>query len=149
MTDDAEAAFLGYGEALADAIDAALPGWVVRCVVERAPELRDEAEAAGERARLEVGAQVRALLAADLDEQQAGPLSLLRAAVRYPTEVLQRAGVAPVARDDFAERAFPGDVYDLSPAAFADIDPALTEPGIVWGAAKAHVHKLRRRRSAP
>ena len=37
-------------------------------------------------------------------------------------------------------RNFPDDVYDLSPATFADVDPALHEPGLVWGAAKAHVH---------
>ena len=44
------------------------------------------------------------------------------------------------------ERAFPDDVYDLAPASFADVDPALHEPGLVWGAAKAHVHLARRRR---
>jgi hypothetical protein len=37
-------------------------------------------------------------------------------------------------------------VYDLSPAAFADLDPSLREPGLTWGAAKAHVHLARRRR---
>jgi hypothetical protein len=37
-------------------------------------------------------------------------------------------------------------VYDLTPASFADVDPALHEPGLVWGAAKAHVHLARRRR---
>jgi hypothetical protein len=43
-------------------------------------------------------------------------------------------------------RSFPDDVYDLTPASFADVDPALHEPGLVWGAAKAHVHLARRRR---
>ena len=36
-------------------------------------------------------------------------------------------------------------LYDLSPASFADLAPALKEPGLVWGAAKAHVHLSRRR----
>jgi hypothetical protein len=89
--------------------------------------------------------ELRALLAADVDAQRANPLALLRAAVRHPTEVLRAAGVAPVARDEFAEHSFPDDIYDLSPAAFADVDPSLTELGIVWGAAKAHVILTRRR----
>jgi hypothetical protein len=58
--------------------------------------------------------------------------------------VLREAGARPVARDAQAQRHFPDDLYDLTPASFADIDPALHEPGLVWGAAKAHVH-LRRR----
>ena len=80
----------------------------------------------------------------DIDEQRSTPLTLLRGAVRYPTEVLRRAGVEPTGeRDDVRVRLFPDDVYDLSPAAFADVDPRLTEPGLVWGAAKAYEH-LRR-----
>ena len=55
------------------------------------------------------------------------------------------AGVPAVVRDEFAERAFPGDVYDLAIASFADLDTALHEPGLVWGAAKAHVVLARRR----
>ena len=68
------------------------------------------------------------------------------AAVRYPTAVLVGAGVPPVERDEFTERRFPEDVYDLAPATFADLDPSLHEPGLTWGAAKAHVHLARRRR---
>ena len=52
---------------------------------------------------------------------------------------------AKVVRDAHAERLFPDDDYDLSPGAFADVDPALHEPGLVWGAAKAHVIMARRR----
>jgi hypothetical protein len=51
-----------------------------------------------------------------------------------------------VARDEFSERNFPDDTYDLTPASFADVDPSLHEPGLEWGAAKAHVHLARRRR---
>ena len=65
---------------------------------------------------------------------------MLRTLVRYPTDVLRSAGARPVTRDEFAVRNFRDDVYDLSPATFADVDPALHEPGLVWGAAKAHVH---------
>ena len=73
------------------------------------------------------------------------PLAIVRGAVTHPTAVLLRAGVSPVVRDDFAEANFPDDIYDLSPAAFSDIDDRLHEPGLRWGAAKAHTH-LRRRR---
>ncbi len=71
---------------------------------------------------------------------------MLRSLVPYPTAVLRAAGARPVARDEFAARNFPHDAYDLSPATFADVDPACTSPGLVWGAAKAHVHLARRRR---
>jgi hypothetical protein len=89
---------------------------------------------------------VRALLETDVDEQRTGPLAIVREAVVHPTGVLARAGVPPVVRDEHAERLFPDDAYDLTPGAFADLDPALHEPGLVWGAAKAHVVLARRRR---
>ena len=141
-----------HATALADAVDVALPRWVERSVTRimvawtgGPPDAAvvDAARDAGRRAAEEVGAEVRALLAADIDEQWTTPLSLLRAAVRYPTRVLQDAGVPPVERDPIQERLLPGDIYDLSPASFADVDPALAEPGMVWGAAKALAHRRR------
>lgn len=139
---------------LAAAVEEALPRWVERSVARllraytgsAGPEPMEQAVAAGARARAEVGGRVRALLESDIDDQRANPLALLRGAVGYPTEVLRRAGVPPVVRDDFAESRFPDDVYDLTPASFADLDPALHEPGLEWGAAKAWAH---RRRHAP
>jgi len=146
-----------YAAALVEAIEELLPTWVERSVttvLEAAGAavgdgVRAEAADAGRRAAAEVGAAVRALLSADIDEQRSNPLSLLRDAVRYPTEVLRRAGAVPVPvgeRDDVKVRLFPDDVYDLSPATFADIDPRLTEPGLVWGAAKAYEHLRRHKR---
>ena len=144
-----------HATALADAIEAALPGWVERSVARRMaeaarsePEVTVAATAAGVRAQREIGPRVRALLDADIDEQRSTPLSLLREAARYPTEVLRAAGVDPVERDEMQERLFPDDVYDLAPATFADVDPALTEPGLAWGAAKAWTHRRRHRASA-
>ena len=64
-------------------------------------------------------------------------------AARYPTEVLRAAGVEPVERDEMQERLFPQDVYDVAPATFADVDPALAEPGLAWSAAKAWTHRRR------
>ena len=144
-----EAAFADISSALADAIDAAIEGWVRRVVIERSsaagvPVADDAIAAAASRCRAEVSPRVRALLSADLDDQRSTPLALLRRAVVFPTEVLRAAGVPPVPRDDFATRAFPEDVYALSPASFADLDESVHEPGLVWGAAKAHVHLARR-----
>jgi len=80
---------------LADGAIAALPGWVERCVVEAceragvtAQELGELAQAAGEQCVAEIGPPLRDLLATDVDEQQTTPLSVLRGAVRFPTEVL-------------------------------------------------------------
>lgn len=148
------AALARYATALADGVDAALPGWVERSVATRlagAGRAADEdlaaaARRAGAAARDDVGAAVRALLARDVDDQPTGPLALLRGAVRYPTAVLATAGVPPLPRDEIDRRLHPDDDYDLSPASFADVDPALHEPGLTWGAAKAHVVLARRRR---
>jgi hypothetical protein len=155
---EAEQALLDYGQALADAVEAALPGWVVRSV-ERLmfawqgddrvdPRVLSAAAEAGARAATDVGRELRALLAVDIDEQRINPLTLLRRAVRYPAAVLADAGVPPIVRDEQSERMFPDDIYGLSPASFADIDASLHEPGLAWGAAKAHVHLARRRGGA-
>ena len=132
-----------HARALADGIEAALPDWVVRCVTRFAPEARVDAEEAGRRAAADIGAAVRELLAQDIDEQHSTPLTILRGAVAYPTEVLRGVGAEPVDRDPYAVERFPDDDYDLTPATFADIDPALADLGIAWGAAKAFAHKQR------
>ncbi len=132
-------------------IDASLAGWVERSV-ERVltayrgsvdPQVMAEARAAGEAAQADIVPRVRALLTADIDEQRTNPLSILRQAVPYPTEVLRRAGVPAVERDRFAADRFPDDDYDLTPASFADIHPSLLDAGVAWGAAKAWAHKQR------
>jgi hypothetical protein len=138
---------------LADGIVAALPAWVLASVTRVADawrpglgaELAPAARAEGAEAAATVGARVRELLGRDVDDQATGPLALLRDAVPYPTRVLAAAGVPEVVRDEFAERAFPADVYGLAPASFADLDPDLREPGLIWGAAKAHVVLARRK----
>lgn len=142
-----------YAGALADGIERALPVWVRRCVVERADAWRPglgevveaAAEEAGARAVEAVVADLRALLATDVDDQRTGPLALVRGAVVHPTRILAEAGVPEVERDADAEALHPDDVYDLTPGSFADLDPDLAEPGMLWGAAKAHVVLARRR----
>ena len=154
--DDPEdaAALARHAATLADGIEAAIPGWIDRSIrrvltdqgiaVDRA--LAGRIADAGRAAQAEGVRRIRPLLATDIDAQPTNPLSLVRALVPHATAVLRDAGARPVSRDEFRERSFPDDVYDLAPAAFADVDPALHEPGIVWGAGKAHVHLARRRR---
>ena len=135
-----------YGADLAAAVDRVLPGWVVRTVQRFRDDLDLEAEAAGEEARSDVGVRLRRMLETDLDQQRSNPLSILRTATRYPTQVLLAAGVPRVVREPFAVEAFPEDIYNLSPATWSDIDPALQDYGIAWSAWKAHEF-LRRRRA--
>jgi hypothetical protein len=142
-----------YAAALADAVEAALPGWVEHSVTRLVLAQRGEVPAdvladarrAGERCRTEVGGALRELLAMDVDEQPINPLTVLRLAVRYPAAVLARAGVPEVRRDEFAQRSFPHDVYGLAPATWADVHESLQEPGIVWSAWKAKTVLDRRR----
>jgi hypothetical protein len=143
-----------YAASLAGAIEAAIPGWVRRSVRrvmlawkgEVPAEVERAADEAAERARDEAGRRVGDLLARDIDEQRDTPLGILRSAVIYPTGVLQAAGVPPVERDEFRAHAFPGDIYDLAPASFADVDPALNDVALAWGAAKAMAHRRRHAR---
>jgi hypothetical protein len=145
---DDESALAAYGIALADAVEQVAAPWLRRLVEQH---LAGASATHGDRLDVAASAMVhdlRALLNQDIADQRIGPLEILRGAIPEPTAILAEANVAPVERDDFAQRNFPNDVYNLTPASFADVDPSLHEPGIVWGAAKAHVH-LRRRREAP
>jgi len=136
---------------LADAVEAAVPAWVERCVdrIYRAwagpppPAVVAEARVAGVAAAADVGPRLRALLEADIDEQRTTPLAIVRSASSYPTRVLADAGVPPVMRDARDEAMFPHDVYHLGPATFAEVDPQLNDLAIAWGAAKAWAHKRR------
>lgn len=153
---DDEAELAAIARQLGNAIYTAIPDWVIGCIESRylawskqdvlPAELAQAARAAATKAQEQAGNQVKAVLALDIDQQQVPPLSLLRSAVKYPTAILSQAGVPPVMRDEFAERNFPEDLYDLNPAAFGDVSPDLHELGMAWGAAKAFVH-LKRRRS--
>ena len=144
---DSDARLAELAEALIVGGGATLPGWGARCVAERSMPGRvvppEKVVAAGRAAADQVGERLRTLLAADVDEQWTGPLAVIRGAVRFPTDLLHDAGVRPVERDADAQRMFPDDPYDLTPAAFADVNPALQGPGLAWGAAKAFAHRRR------
>ena len=144
----------GYSAVLLTAVEEAVPRWVLTGVERRVreargrglePDEREQALLAGDHAKRQVVAELESLLETDIDAQRETPLSLIRRAVRFPSELLERLGVAPVERDQFAQRSFPSDAYDLSPATWSDVDPALQEPGLEWGAWKAHQHLARHR----
>jgi hypothetical protein len=146
---DANPALREHGLALADAITAAVPGWVRRCVERVAgPGLDAEAAAAGEDAAVELAPRLRDLLGADVDEQRVNPLALVRTAVSHPTAVLAAAGVPRPHRPPFEEEHFPDDPYGLTPMTWRDVDESLHEPGVVWGALKARAHAARHGRGA-
>ena len=140
-----------YAAALADAIEGALPRWVERCVdrTYRAwagpppGDLMTAARAAGEEARAALLPRLRQLLGADVDEQWTTPLAVCREGVAWPTKVLAGAGVPSVGRDAVDRAMFPDDPYGLTPATFADLDQAVTDPAVAWGAAKAWEHRRR------
>ncbi|HUS61710.1 MAG TPA: hypothetical protein VMY34_05905 [Acidimicrobiales bacterium] len=143
-------------DVLADAIVAAIPGWVVECVAaiagawetaggELPEEMVSRATAAGRDAQIGVGRELAVLFAADVDDQRTTPLAIVRDATRYATAVLRDAGVPPIERSAFDEERFPDDPYGLTPASLADLDESLGSLGLAWGAAKAFEHKQRHR----
>ena len=148
-TDD-DAAMQRYGQQLAEAAGPACQRWLDRVVAVVPTDRRDavvEAAILAARSSIEeeVVAPLRSLLATDVDEQRTNPLAVLRRLAPIGATVLDAAGALPVPRDRDAERLHPDDVFDLTPGSFADVDPTLHEPGMIWGAAKAHVHLARRR----
>jgi hypothetical protein len=125
-----------------------VPEWIERCVSRFGLPIDDAARAAARAAGEEVAQRLSALLALDVEAQRTTPLSVLRDATHYATDVLAAAGIAPVRRDEMRVRSFPDDVYDLAPATWSDIDERLHEPGLVWGASKARAVIDRHRRPA-
>lgn len=138
-------------------IDAAAHEWLVRCVTKTyvqqlgTPRLEVEeklvaaAQVAAEQGRAYVAAELSRELSKDVDEQRVNPLQVLRNAVTFPTRVLREFGVPTVTRDEMDARMMPDDVFGLSPAHWTDVHESLLEPGVIWGAAKAHKVLQRRR----
>ncbi|MEO0493439.1 MAG: hypothetical protein AAF081_08480 [Actinomycetota bacterium] len=149
---DDETQLAAFALDLAHRVDGALDAWVRRSLTIAAAAggvtVDDSAlPAVVDATRAAVMPDLRRVLAADVDAGAGSPLAALRGAVGPMTELLDRWGAARPPRDEFLERQFPGDPYHLGPAAFSDVHEDLHEPGLVWGAARAHVH-LRRRREA-
>lgn len=146
---DDEARLAAFAHELVERVDAAIAGWVVRSLRDKGGLGFVEADVAPvvDATRNAIMPALRQILGADVDAGGGSPLAALRAGVGPMTERLTAWGAARPPRDEFQERQFPGDPYELGPAAFADVDLDLHEPGLMWGAARAHVH-LRRRREA-
>lgn len=135
---------------LLSAAGVAAPGWLRRVTLQAAgspppPGLNEAVEEMVAVQSVRLRGELEALLRTDVDEQRTNPLSLFRSAVDAPTRLLQRFEIAPPPPDAFAGERFPDDPYRLGPATWSDIDPALHEPGLTWGAWKA-LTVLRRRR---
>jgi hypothetical protein len=144
------------GDAIVAGVERELPGWVRREVGRildawgrTVPEARARAErdavTAGDAATTRVVGELQALLATDPSAQAATPLEIVRRAYREPTAVLETAGVPPVERDEFDERAWPDDHYGLVIATLGDLgDDDLAPLHFAWGMAKAAVLRARR-----
>jgi hypothetical protein len=143
------------GEAIVAGVSRELAGWVARQVTrildawgrtDDATRARAEHDAvtAGRAAAARVEAELRALLSLDPAAQRATPLEIVRRAYREPTAVLEAAGVPPVARSDFDERAWPDDHYGLVIHDLGDLGDAELAPlHFAWGMAKSGVLRAR------
>jgi len=135
---------------LLDVARRVVPAWLRRITAEASrrsgldeADVAEELDAMVDRAAGEVLERLADLMHTDVDEQRTTPLTLFREAVREPTAWLRAHGAQPPAAP--VDGSFPDDVYRLGPATWSDIDPALHEPGLTWGAWKAMTVLARRR----
>lgn len=143
------------GDAIATGVSREVPGYVTaqverildawgRADGEARTDALHAAPTAGALAAQRIGDTLSELLATDPADQRATPLEIVRTVYREPTEILVAAGVPPVVRDPFDERAQPDDRYDLAPRTLGDLgDPELAPLHLAWGVAKAMVLRAR------
>jgi hypothetical protein len=143
------------GDAIVAGVARELPGWTQRSVAriadawgrldaEQRAALDRAARNAGVVATARVTGELRALFAADAGAQRATPLEIVRTAYREPTAALAGAGIPPVEREAFDERAWPDDRYGLVPRTLGDLgDPDLAPLLLAWGLAKSAVLRAR------
>lgn len=147
------------GAAIIAGVERTVPAWVAAQVSRIADAwgrldsqarraLDDAVPEAGRAAARRVVGRLEPLLQTDPESQASTPLEIVRTVYREPTALLERAGVPPVVRDDFDERAWPDDLYGLVPRTLGDLgDDELAPLQLAWGVAKATV--LRARRAQP
>ncbi len=80
--------------------------------------------------------ELEALLSLHYRQQPRGPLEIFQEAMSFPTEWLAAAGLEPVGRDEVAETALPGDVFDLAPASSRELGEEAWRAHLEWSAAK-------------
>ncbi len=146
---DDEAKLVLLAAELAVGIETHFEVWLLAAAASLLPAGSDPAaakqvlETVGEVAN-RVVREVSSLLSTDIDQQRANPLAVVRASLGPVGDALAAAGAPAPVRDPFDKRIHPTDIYDLGPASFGEIHPDLHLPGLLWGAAKAHVHLARR-----
>ena len=155
----ARARLAAASAAILTGVERTLPAWVEQRVAFIAdawgrldPTTRAALDAraadAATAATARVTGALRDLFATDAANQRTTPLEIVRSAAREVTAVLADVGIPPVERDAFAERAFPDDVYGVTPATLADLgDEDLGPLQLAWGLAKTQV--LRADRALP
>lgn len=99
-----------------------------------APPGLDEALAAGAEW---LGTELHELLCLPFAEQRRSPLEVFREAMRFPTAVLDSAGVPGPRRDAASRETLPGDLYDLAPGSSQELGDEAWRAHLAWGAAKA------------
>ena len=143
------------GAAIVAGVEVALPGWVEGRVAFIAdawdrldPATRAaldvRASAAGADVAERVAEDLRTFFATPVAEQRTTPLEIVRTATRDVTVLLSEVGILPVERDAFDERAFPEDLYGVTPASLSDLDESLGPWQLAWGLAKARLLQERR-----
>jgi hypothetical protein len=137
--------------AIRDGVDRLAAQWVVRHItriVDAWGRLDDDARTATLAHAHDAGAHARSRVVAALDElfateparQRSTPLEIVRTLRVEVTAVLRAAGVPPVERDPFEERAFPDDRYGVVPRSLADLgDDDLGPLLMAWGLGKSRV----------
>ncbi|NNF54015.1 MAG: hypothetical protein HKN03_06170 [Acidimicrobiales bacterium] len=142
-----------HADALLEALWATVEQWAVNSLVSRSPadahkRVQLSADRISDHVRSSVLPDLATLLGADIDEQWTTPLEIVRSLVGPITAELQSLHVPPPQRDSHSVALHPQDLYNIAPATFANVHPSLHEPGLAWGAAKAHVHLRRHQRQA-
>jgi hypothetical protein len=132
-------ALTAVAESLRDAMIAAYEPHVLRRLDALSIEPRPDIDGAVEAGRDWLVEQLRLLLARPYPEQRRSPLEVFQESMRFPTQVLAARGLPPVRRDEVAERALPGDLYDLAPSSSATLGEAVWRAHLAWGAEKAAV----------
>jgi hypothetical protein len=151
----AEARLRAASDAILDGVTRTLPGWVERNIERIADAwggldpgaraaLDARARGAAVDATVRVTGALRRLFLIDAHAQRSTPLEIVRSATREVTAALSGAGIPPVARSAFDERAFPDDLYGVTPATLGDLgDEDLAPLQLVWGLAKTEVLRAR------
>lgn len=129
---------IAEAQALRDALARVYRPWLVHLFETRGWEVGPAVAGAIDRGEQWLTDRLDHLLAEPFDRQRRGPLELFQEAMRFPTAALVDLGVDRVERDPLAERAIPGDVFDLAPASSAVLGETVWHAHLAWGAAKAN-----------